>query len=43
MKQKTVTLHEHQIKYIQRIADLHQEGDFSRMLRIIITDWEKKN
>ena len=41
MKQKTVTLQESQIVSIQKLADKDQEGDFSRMLRKIISEWEK--
>lgn len=40
MKQKTVTLLESQIELIQKLADTNEEGDFSRMLRKIITQWD---
>lgn len=40
MKQKTVTIRESQIVLIQKLADKNEEGDFSRMLRKIISEWE---
>jgi len=42
MKQKTVTLQESQIVSIQKLADIDEEGDFSRMLRKVISEWERK-
>ena len=41
-QQKTVTLEELQIIAVQKEADESTEGDFSRMLRVIINEWMKK-
>lgn len=39
MKQKTITLFESQINLVQEQANITEEGDFSRMIRVIINEW----
>jgi len=42
MKQKTITLKELQIITVQEQANKDHEGDFSRMIRVIISEWEEE-
>jgi len=39
MKQKTITLEESQIENIQILANQQHKGDFSRMMRVVLTEY----